>query len=56
NDFSKYNESYHDRGILIQFKNKWIDIFLAFVSQSCCRADYGYPINVGDHAQAKPSK
>ncbi|HFK1782801.1 MULTISPECIES: DUF2278 family protein [Bacillus cereus group] len=32
--FSKYNETYHDGGMLIQFKNKWIDTFLAFVSQS----------------------
>ncbi|QEL68732.1 hypothetical protein DN399_11875 [Bacillus sp. AR4-2] len=42
--------------MLIPFKNKWIDIFLAFMSQSWCRADYDYPINVGDHTQAKPSK
>ncbi|PFX91680.1 hypothetical protein COL41_25580 [Bacillus mycoides] len=42
--------------MLIQFKNKWIDIFLAFVSQSWCREDYGYPINVCDHTQAKASK
>ncbi|MGU3443749.1 YukJ family protein [Bacillus cereus] len=56
NDFSKDNGTYHDGGILIQFKDKWVGIFLAFVSQSWCTDDRGYPTEVCDHTQAKASK
>ncbi|HFJ9426484.1 YukJ family protein [Bacillus cereus] len=56
NDFSKDNGIYHDGGILIQFKEKWVGIFLAFVSQSWCTDDRGYPTEVCDHTQAKASK
>ncbi len=56
NDFSKDNGTYHDRGILIQFKDKWVGIFLAFVSQSWCTDNRGYPTELCDHTQAKASK
>lgn len=38
------NGIWQDGGILLQTKNKWIAIFLAFQTQSWCTDDYGHPI------------
>lgn len=39
----KDNGTYHDGGILIQFENYWVAIFLAFLSQSWCTDKKGNP-------------
>ena len=38
------NGVYHDGGILIQFKDYWVAIFLAFLTQSWCTDQNGDPI------------
>ncbi|ASA21919.1 YukJ family protein [Paenibacillus donghaensis] len=47
------NGPWQDGGILIQFKDKWVAIFLAFLSQSWCTDDKGHPTEVCDHTQTK---
>ncbi|PDZ61383.1 YukJ family protein [Bacillus thuringiensis] len=52
-DFSKDNGIYHDGGILIQYNDDhWVAIFLAFLSQSWCTDDRGYPTEMCDNTQA----
>ncbi|WP_433750515.1 DUF2278 family protein [Falsibacillus pallidus] len=38
------NGTYQDGGLLLQFKDKWVSIFLAFQSQSWCTDDLGNPL------------
>ncbi|EEM80937.1 YukJ family protein [Bacillus thuringiensis] len=39
----------HDGGILIQFENNWVAIFLAFLSQSWCTDEDGHPTEQCTH-------
>lgn len=43
------NGTWQDGGILIQFENHWVAIFLAFLSQSWCTDDDGNPIEMCTH-------
>ncbi|MBJ7934888.1 YukJ family protein [Bacillus cereus] len=43
------NGVFHDGGILIQFENNWVAIFLAFLSQSWCTNDDGHPTEQCTH-------
>ncbi|MBO1580709.1 YukJ family protein [Bacillus sp. XF8] len=47
--FGDDNGIWHDGGILIQFTNNWVAIFLAFQSQSWCTNDLGHPIRDCTH-------
>ncbi|KIV62497.1 YukI-like protein [Bacillus mycoides] len=52
-NFSKDNGTYHDGGILIQYKDgHWVAIFLAFKSQSWCTDNRGYPTEMCTPTQA----
>ncbi|MGW8442060.1 DUF2278 family protein [Paenibacillus sp. S33] len=52
-DWARDNGTWHDGGILIQYQEKWVAIFLSFLSQSWCTDDRGYAAEVCDHTQAK---
>ncbi|MFY4775690.1 DUF2278 family protein [Metabacillus sp. RGM 3146] len=54
-DWAGDNGTYHDGGLLIQFQDHWAAIFLAFLSESWCTDDRGYPTEKCDHTQMKPS-
>ncbi len=43
------NGIWHDGGILIEYENRWVAIFLAFQSQSWCTDDSGHPTAECDH-------
>ncbi|MGF7046823.1 uncharacterized protein YukJ [Paenibacillus sp. DS2015] len=47
------NGSYQDGGLLIQFEDHWVGIFLAFLSQSWCTDDHGHPTAFCDHTQPR---
>lgn len=43
------NGTWHDGGILIQFQDHWVAVFLAFLSQSWCTDEQGQPIKKCTH-------
>ncbi|MDA2358775.1 YukJ family protein [Bacillus cereus] len=45
------NGTWQDGGILIQFEDHWVAIFLAFLSQSWCTDDDGHPIEMCTHEE-----
>ncbi|MDM5264967.1 YukJ family protein [Bacillus wiedmannii] len=45
------NGTWQDGGILIQFEDHWVAIFLAFLSQSWCTDDGGHPIEMCTHEE-----
>ncbi|AOZ93760.1 YukJ family protein [Paenibacillus crassostreae] len=47
------NASYQDGGLLIQFKDHWVGIFLAFLSQSWCTDEKGHPTEFCGHTQMR---
>ncbi|MBW7477541.1 YukJ family protein [Paenibacillus oenotherae] len=47
------NGSWQDGGILIQFKDKWVAIFLAFLSQSWCTNEKGHSTESCSHTDVK---
>ncbi|MDA2299538.1 YukJ family protein [Bacillus cereus] len=47
--FAGDNGTWHDGGILIQFEDKWVAIFLAFQSQSWCTDEDGHPTEQCTH-------
>ncbi|OIK12869.1 YukJ family protein [Bacillus sp. MUM 13] len=50
-DWARDNGIYHDGGILIQFESHWTAVFLAFLSQSWCTDERGYPDGTCTHDQ-----
>lgn len=49
------NGAYQDGGLLIQFEEKWVGIFLAFLSQSWCTDDRGHSTEFCDHTEKRES-
>ncbi|WP_144467413.1 YukJ family protein [Bacillus toyonensis] len=50
-EFADDNGIWHDGGILIQFNEKWVAIFLAFQSQSWCTSEEGHPTRKCTHME-----
>ncbi|MEK7019364.1 YukJ family protein [Bacillus sp. FSL R9-9410] len=52
-EFRGANGIYQDGGILIQFSDHWVAIFLAFAVQSWCTDDDGHPTEQCTHLQVE---
>ncbi|WP_191565481.1 YukJ family protein [Metabacillus idriensis] len=48
-DWAEDNGTWHDGALFIQFENHWVAVFLAFLSQSWCTDERGYPTKQCDH-------
>lgn len=52
-DWAGDNGTWHDGALLLQFGDQWTAIFLAFLSQSWCTDDRGYPTKVCSHTDPR---
>lgn len=54
--FAKDNGIWQDGGLLIHYKEHWAAVFLAFLTQSWCTNEQGYPIKFCTHTEINPNE